>query len=535
MNGTTCSFLIFYNDVVNGQNVDTTPKWVGISGIKNILTQTGAKIDEISKAYPNAFSSNSWASTDSKNYIDRLTNSYNTFGSRSLNNPNPANSLKGSVTKISPIYIKLFGDYTKANTALNTIYKEFDTKIKFGVTLMDKAKESSSYVNQYTSEIKTTLNDISSKINSFTSSFDQISTSVIDQWIDAQSRANDNGVAAFLGLFGVLIILAVISTLCLIFFAICCHIKCLRIVLHIIWNLMTLVMILTFLLGGVFGLIGLVGVDGVPVMKWIFGSENLSSSSPRIITSSTASNYINICINGNGDLSNEFVPSTSYANSLDDLYKISYNITQIKNQINANKNSEAIQYLNTQYTNTINDISYSTDATLGNNDISSILKEFNKWTDSNSNSNLNDCSTKPQDSWVQSQDLCPNGYVADGSLGSKSCLAYSKFSTGASAAGRYSSLSGCKYTTSDFNSLYDAVSSYTSALNNYITENTALLNELKDNNKLLNADFVSMAEKLSNSLNKINGVIDPLYSLFQNIVGSNGLFSLVNCRIIYLT
>ena len=528
LNGTTCSFLLFYNNVVNGQNVQTTPKWVGITGIKNLLAQTSAKIDEISKAYPNAFSSNNWASTDSKNYMDSLTNSYNTFGTRTLNNPNPANSLKGGVTKITPLYIKLYGDYTKANTALNTIYKEFDTKITFAVTLMDKAKESSSYVNTYTDQIKSTLNDINSKVATFTSSFDEISSSIIDQWIDAQTRANDNGVAAFLGLFGVLIILAVLSAVFMIFLSICCNNKCLRILLHVLWNLMTIIMVLTFLLGGVFGLIGLVGVDGVPVMKYIFGSENLGSTSPKIITSTTASKYINICINSNGDLSKEFVPTSSYANSLDDLYKVSYNITQIKNAISANKNSEAIQYINTQYTNAINDITTSTDPTSGNNDISSILKDFNKWTDYNTNSNLNDCSTKPQDQWVQSPTLCPNGYAGDASLGSKSCLAYSKF-TGASAGGRYSSLSGCKYTTSDFTSVTDAVSAYTTALNNYITDNTALLNEMISNNGNLNKDFVSMAEKLSNSLNRISGVIDPLYSLFQSVVGNNGMFALVNC------
>jgi len=59
------------------------------------------------------------------------------------------------------------------------------------------------------------------------------------------------------------------------------------------------IMVLTFILGTVFGLIGVISSDGIDVLRWIFGPENLLGTSPKIITDATASKYIDICLNGN--------------------------------------------------------------------------------------------------------------------------------------------------------------------------------------------------------------------------------------------
>ncbi len=464
--------------------------------------------------------------------MNSLSNSYSTYGISTLTNPNPANSLKGGVTKITPLYIKLYGNYTVSNTALNAIYQEYNTKITASVNLMSQAQQYSSYINTYMNDIKSTLASIQSNVATFTSAFSQINTTVIDNWVTAQNRVNDNGVTAFLALFAILVGLAGLSTLCLVFFTTCCKVQCLRFVLHLVWNLITIIMILTFILGGVFGLIGLVGVDGVPVMKWIFGTQNLQSSSPKIITSTTTASYINTCINGNGDLSKVFIPSGSYANYLDQLYQVSYTLSTTQATITANQHSIAIAQLNSYYNNTMNDITASTDKTLGNNDISSILTELRGWSDASLGKYSNGCSPAPKDVFVQNSALCPSGYAYaanGGTLGSQNCAAFTQF-TGTTASQRYSGLTGCAASgSSDFTSVASAVSAYTTALNQYVSDNNALLNQLVANNNNLDQSFVQSAQKLSNSLTQIKGVIDPLFQLFQNIVGNQGLFSLINC------
>ena len=522
--------MLFYNDVVNGESKSTTPKWVGITSIKNTLTQTSAALDKIAQNFATAFSANSWATTEPQNFENSLVTSFNSFSTQTLDNPNPASSLKGGVTKVIPIYIALYGDYTKSGTALNSIYTEYNTKIKASITLMDQAKTYSTGVNYYMADIKATLSTIQSNVNTMTSGFDQISDTVISSWIQAQDQVNNTGVTAFLVLFAVLISISVISFFFLFFYTMCCKIQCFRFFLHILWNLTTIIMIITFLLGGVFGIIGLVGIDGVPVMKYIFGADNLGSTSPKIITDTKTAKYINICINGNGDLSKEFVPTGSSADYLDKLYNVSYTLSTTKAQIAANKNSQVVTSLNTQYTSMQNDISTSTDPTTGNNHVANILNAFRGWTDSNLNTNQKGCSPSAQDVWVQSKSLCPAdfSYAPSGNLGNKNCLVFPE-STAAQASSRYSSQTGCAAGNADFSSVSLAVSAYVTALNKYVADNKALLDTLIANNNALDQSFQSMAAKLMTSLDNISGVITPLYDIFNNIVANQGLFSMINC------
>ncbi len=58
-----------------------------------------------------------------------------------------------------------------------------------------------------------------------------------------------------------------------------------------------IIMVLTFTLGTIFGIIGIVSTDGVSVLKWVFGVDNLLSASPQIITNKTSAKYVNICLN----------------------------------------------------------------------------------------------------------------------------------------------------------------------------------------------------------------------------------------------
>jgi hypothetical protein len=102
---------------------------------------------------------------------------------------------------------------------------------------------------------------------------------------------------AFLILFAVLIGIAGLSALFFLFYATCGCGFC-KFFLHIFWWIICLIMILTFLLGGVFGICGLIGQDGTVAIQWIFGPENIGGTSPKIITGDGAT-YLNRCVNRN--------------------------------------------------------------------------------------------------------------------------------------------------------------------------------------------------------------------------------------------
>jgi len=106
--------------------------------------------------------------------------------------------------------------------------------------------------------------------------------------------------------FIVYAVLAGISCLSIVFiicYVYCCKIQFLRYFLHLFWIIIMILMVLTFILGSVFGIIGLISTDGISVLKWIFGSENLSSQNPKYIGTGESAQYINICLNGNNLLS----------------------------------------------------------------------------------------------------------------------------------------------------------------------------------------------------------------------------------------
>ena len=71
-------------------------------------------------------------------------------------------------------------------------------------------------------------------------------------------------------LFAVLIGIAVFCLFVIIILTWCgCKLGCLRFILHVLWNLTYLIMILTFILGAVYGILGSVLVDFGPVVRYI--------------------------------------------------------------------------------------------------------------------------------------------------------------------------------------------------------------------------------------------------------------------------
>jgi predicted PurR-regulated permease PerM len=200
--------------------------------------------------------------------------------------------------------------------------------------------------------------------------------------------------------------------------------------------------------------------------------------------------------------------------------------------IQNNTNSIAIAQANTQLNLFINDITKTTDPLLSTNDISAIMTEWNEWTDSSLNKYQKNCNSASYDRWVQTIELCPSDYTASaggGILGNKNCIIFTDFS-GGQAYSRYSIQTGCANSGSpDFNSVAQAAANYTTNINKYYNDNKDLANQIITNNNNLEKSFVGMSGKLMGSLDKVEGIITPLVSIFQSLVGDKGLFTLIDC------
>lgn len=82
----------------------------------------------------------------------------------------------------------------------------------------------------------------------------------------------------------------------MLFYVTCGKFQWLRYLSHFIWIVTLILVVLTFLVGVIFGLIGIVATDGTSVLQYIFSKENLEGEGV-IFTDKTVGGYINTCVN----------------------------------------------------------------------------------------------------------------------------------------------------------------------------------------------------------------------------------------------
>lgn len=79
-------------------------------------------------------------------------------------------------------------------------------------------------------------------------------------------------------------------------------------------------MIITFLVGSIIGLIGRIGGDMMSVISYVVSLENFNSDEPVLINKlGSANQYLNVCLNGDGNIADQLDISNSIG-SFDDIY-----------------------------------------------------------------------------------------------------------------------------------------------------------------------------------------------------------------------
>jgi len=200
-----------------------------------------------------------------------------------------------------------------------------------------------------------------------------------------------------------------------------------------------------------------------------------------------------------------------------------------------NSNSMAISSINLQLDNLKKNIISTTDTSYNSDALINQFLNWNTFTDfSVAGTYQKSCSSNTRDYWVTDSSQCPASYTilkaGDSSSGSANCLIFPDW-TAAQVSSRYSNAPiGCSATGStDFNTIASASNAYYNAMSNYATDNSYLIDQIKNQHANLNSSFINMTQKLLIMLNNIDGIISPLVNIFKNFIGNNGLFALVNC------
>ena len=326
-NNISCSILKLINEIKEGQNINLNFKWTGIKSIRNLIQI----LDTLSPKLVNQINNYNQNISDLNNkynyYINELNNVYHKVKTMHssmnyLNNINLAGSYKNKFTnpvQLIPSFMIKYGPYSKSETTLYFVKNEMDL-LKNNLTYIDKAIKETFANNNFKNE----LNDIENNLLIFENTIELINNQIIIPWYN-KHKYNSK----YLKLIMPIICTLFISfDIILILFLFILKSKCssesstsLKIFIHICWNLLYLLMIIGFTIGIIVIIFGIENKDLISTINTITKSDNIFSENPKIIPNlDDGKSNIDICLNGNGDLTNDIFGKTG--NYLHDLLSI---------------------------------------------------------------------------------------------------------------------------------------------------------------------------------------------------------------------
>lgn len=362
---TECSFLRLLQQVLNEELKSTQPKWKGISKIKELLSNLKLHIinlndsiivDQLAIKKEEAINNKTLFETEIKNFDNKYYNKgnypsefTNTFTDISLKDYNN----KKYVLDI----IKTIGHYDTDLNQYPNITFLYDLTSEY-TDISNKTDEYIQISDQSFNTLKTNSTDVFESINkaedilnSIEKTFNKINDNIGEKISEYSSSIEDNGKLVFKIVFISLMLISIVLAILLMCICLCsmktctscCLFRCLfKFCVHILWNILALMMILTFLIGSIFSLVGKIGDDTISLIYYVLSEENFNSNNPLLLNElKDDKKYLNICFYGNGTIEDEFEIGNSFDSikELDTVLNGIENITQKFKEIK--KNSKA--------------------------------------------------------------------------------------------------------------------------------------------------------------------------------------------------
>ena len=364
----SCSILQFINTIRNGEVKTTLPKWAGIDEIKTILNGLNEFLNDVRNGnYLTPLNGAKSVYEGRKGTFEtNIRQAANSICDSSISGSCSINSFSGSnyyyvddgSTKYHPPFLWKMCPYEYkdttgnldntqleqckngcTNSRLDGIMKIYSNYILNFNNIIQNSHGNFEYLIQTTTD-SVPITDAQNKLENLKKPIKKIETKIGIKISDYSLMINDYGKTGFTLFFTVLFIMnsAVIALLLLaIVFNVNCISKLFRLFIHILWNILALIMILGFIIGGAFTLVGIIGKDLVDVISYVLSSKNLdnSDSSPsKIISKDDTTSMLNTCINGNGDIIHDLgLDGNAVAENLDQVSELSNTISQLSNTI----------------------------------------------------------------------------------------------------------------------------------------------------------------------------------------------------------
>ena len=511
--GLGCSILKMENHIVRGDEYNKVkPYWLGLTHIVDKLKLTEKEISKISSDYDIIYDhlqSTDGLFDETKKELDK---EWGDKKDKKISNPNK------DAEMFTPNYINNYGPTENEKTNLGLINSELSLYREISINklsdminvinIKDKASVISGSINKTTTEINKTATDIENSIvNGISDYYDQFDE------IDSIVRKIMN---IFFSLNLALIIFFTVSVILLL----CC--KCGGMLICIAWFFIYIFLLASVALGCALGIASSLSKDTSSALKYIMNNTDKVNFEKKDI--------LETCINGNGSLI--FTKSIHFnfdSNIIDNIYKLESNISEgINNLKNVTFNSTKVNGM--YYNNILNKPKPII------TELSDALKEIKKYINSEDENSKVDSSTPIYDTWEVNKEDCGEDYyphqkslrnLIEEDEKKYHCLVITEWSV-EDIQERYSTIKSKE----EGIIISDVAKQYHNSINNFMKDNTDLINNIIDKNEEFNSSMYDIKESELDLLNSTREVITPLRQIYNKVVDKGSIFGIMNCKFI---
>ena len=336
---TECSFLQFFDQVLKGEHKEDTPKWIGIKKIDKLMNNLEANLREMRDEDLNSqltdlidnidYERNKFMpklqglhkkfyESDGETPLEKYCLNYQTSPYYHYKEGETQKDLQG---KYVLDLIPALGKYDEQTEEWSGLISGWNTEI---TTVDNSARPRLGEVQRsFDSMLGGKIDDIlgaletgKSQLGEIKEPFDNLYGDITDILYDSSKIMDKDGKLIVNLVFGVLaamnICLAALLLLICLFSGQscvdCCFCRCIfKFATHILWNILAIMMIMSFLVGSLLALIGRVGEDMMSVVSYIVSEENFNKPNPVLLGElGEGKDALEECIVGNGDLSSVF-------------------------------------------------------------------------------------------------------------------------------------------------------------------------------------------------------------------------------------
>ena len=542
VNLSDCSYLRFTNHGLYG----LTKNFAGTFNLRESFANLTYSLNNIDNFYSrmNLFDNNI---NTIKDEFDSRMEECNSFAvDNKVITPNPDGS---NFDYIKTNYQDLYGPKTNKSTLIGIIYQHYTEKIEPIIQTLEEIKSDYQYLIQ-------NKNDYISELTIYEKYFDTM-TQMYQKLNDKIGRVlvdyTDMGVETIYYMTIILYViypLIIIILIIFIYIYVCkaqvglCIVKYLRILIHVLWNILFVFTALGFIISGYIGSYRRYSSDLTISFNYLIGSglinnpnsdENIFIEFAQDTSVSRSIGLFSACYNSS--------QSTNIANILDIKNTLLFYFNKLYQDYNTllkliyhNNLDESIPPLIQNHKNLLDTFLFNISKTTSSpthleNDVSRYFKIVNKYTDyGNEETYQIDCATKMYDIWTSNRYDCPSGYIysLDGSR-EKNCLVISdKEWTEDSIELRY--LAICKMINEQ--STGDQIKKYLKRIKKFYESNSNLITSMKSGADLLIDLYEQLVYSFNYELRIDNETLKNFTLPFSMFTNDENIFSIFDCGIL---